>query len=101
MVQLPLNRLKEKIEKENLWLFVLSSLSKKKRYGNELRGIFKEKFGFLTGTMTAYKVLYLLKIGGYVKSEREGKLIYYEITGKGRKELINGRKVLKKYSEII
>jgi DNA-binding PadR family transcriptional regulator len=101
MVQRPIERLKRKIEKENLWLFILSALSKEKRYGNELRKLMKEKFGFLTGLMTSYKVLYLLELGGYVKSKKEGKFIYYEITEKGRKELNEAKKILKEYNEMI
>jgi len=100
MVQKPTSRLKEKIEKENLWLFILSILTDKKRYGNELRSIIKEKHHFLTGKMTAYKVLYLLKKGGFVKSEKTGKFVYYKITNKGKEELSEGKKLLKEYSKI-
>ena len=76
MVQIPSERLKRKIEKENLWLFILSALQKKRRYGNELRELMKNNFGFLIGTMTSYKVLYLLETGGYVISKKEGKNVY-------------------------
>jgi len=101
MVQRPSERLKRKIEKENLWLFILSMLQKKKSYGNELRDILKKNFGFLTGLMTSYKVLYLLEMGGYVISKKEGKTVYYEITKKGINELKEGEKILKNYSKII
>jgi DNA-binding PadR family transcriptional regulator len=96
-VERPVERLKRKIERENLWIFVLSSLEEGKRYGYELRKLIKEKFGFLTGNVTAYKVLYLLKIGGYIKSEKMGRHIYYEITLKGKEELMAARKALKCY----
>ena len=101
MVQKPSERLKRKIEKENLWLFILSTLSEKRRYGNELRELIKKNFGFLTGLMTSYKVLYLLETGGYVISKREGKTVYYEITKKGINELKEGEKILKNYSKMI
>ena len=101
MVQRPAERLKRKIEKENLWLFILSILKKNRRYGNELRDIVRKKFGFLTGSMTSYKILYLLEIGGYVRSNKEGKNIYYEITEKGMKELEDGKKFLRNYSKMI
>jgi len=101
MVQRPIERLKRKIEKENLWLFILSTLSKEKRYGKELRKIIKDKFGFLTGLMSSYKVLYLLELGNYVKSKKEGKIIYYEITERGKRELKDGKAILKKYIEMI
>jgi len=101
MFQKPVDRLIKKIEKENLWLFVLSILQKNRRYGNELRNLIKKKFGFLTGSMTSYKVLYLLELGGYVTSKKEGKIIYYEITEKGINELKEGKGILKKYNEMI
>jgi len=101
MVQRPSERLKRKIEKENLWLFILSTLQKKRRYGNELRELMKNNFGFLIGLMTSYKVLYLLETGGYVISKKEGKNVYYEITKKGINELKDGKRFLKEYSEMI
>jgi len=101
MFQKPVDRLIKKIEKENLWLFILSILQKNRRYGNELRNLIKKKFGFLTGSMTSYKVLYLLELGGYVTSKKEGKTIYYEITEKGINELKEGKRILKKYNEMI
>lgn len=101
MVQRPSERLKRKIEKENLWLFILSALQKKRRYGNELRDLMKKNFDFLIGMMTSYKVLYLLEMGGYVISKKEGKNVYYEITKKGINELKEGKRFLKNYSEMI
>jgi len=101
MVQRPVERLRRKIEKENLWLFILSVLQKKRRYGNELREIMKKNFGFLVGLMTSYKVLYLLEVGGYVTSKKEGKNVYYEITKKGTSELEEGKRFLKNYSKMI
>ena len=101
MVQRPIERLKRKVEKENLWLFILSTLSKKRRYGKELRKLIKEKYGFLTGLMTSYKVLYLLEVGGFVKSKKEGKIVFYEITEKGKKELKEAKKIMKNYVKMI
>ncbi len=93
----PLERLKRKIEKENLWIFVLSSLEESRKYGYELRKLIRKRFGFLTGNVTAYKVLYLLKIGGYIKSKKSGRHIYYEITLKGKEELKAAKETLKGY----
>ena len=91
----PLERLKRKIEKENLWIFILSSLKGEKKYGKELKEMVEKRFDFLTGKVTAYKVLYLLESGGYVKSNKSGKMVYYEITGRGKRELESGRDYLK------
>jgi DNA-binding PadR family transcriptional regulator len=84
----PIERLREKVLKENLWIFILHTLTERPCYGAEMRALIKKKFGFLAGTVTAYKVLYLLEMGGYVK--RKGK--YYSITSLGREQLRQGEK---------
>lgn len=93
----PSKRLKEKIEKENLWLFVLSILKEKNMNGKDLRLIIRKKFGFVYGNVTAYKVLYLLESGNYVKSRKEGKFVFYSITRKGLSELKEAKKLFKTY----
>ena len=93
----PVERLKRKIEKENLWLFVLGSLESGKSYGYELRKLIKDKFGFLAGNVTAYKVLYLLKFGGYIKSKKSGRHVFYKLTEKGKEELKLAKETLKEY----
>jgi PadR family transcriptional regulator PadR len=91
----PLKRLKRKIEKENLWLFILSSLKEGKRCGKELKEMVEKRFDFLTGKVTAYKVLYLLESDGYVKSSKSGKRVYYQLTSNGRKESDSAKRYLK------
>ncbi len=93
----PYERLKEKIEKENLWLFVLSILKKGRMNGRDMRGLIRKRFGFVYGNVTAYKVLYLLESGSYVKSKKEGKFVFYEITKKGNAELKDTKKLFRKY----
>lgn len=97
----PIERLKEKVEKENLWLFVLSILKEEKMNGRDLREIIRKKFGFVYGNVTAYKVLYLLESGNYVRAEREGKFVFYSITKKGLSELKEAKKLFRKYSASI
>ncbi len=88
----PTERLRIKLELENLWLAILSLLRRDARNGREIRRLVKKKFGLLTGTVTAYKVLYSLEAGGFVKSKRVGKSVLYSITGRGRKELSAAKK---------
>ena len=80
-----LERLKNKIQKENLWFFILLLLNGKPRYGYELRRLIKENFGFWSGNVTAYRVLYSLEKYGYIESEKRGERRYYEITRDGKK----------------
>ncbi len=95
-MQLPSDRLKRKVEKENLWIFVLSILSQSDSDGAEIKRSVTRVFGFLTGNMTVYKVLYLLSKGGYVKSAKTGKNVVYKITAEGKKELQKARGFLLK-----
>ena len=94
-MQKPIERLKRKIEKENLWIFILSSLKGEKKCGKELKEMVEKRFDFLTGKVTAYKVLYLLESGGYVKSSKSGKRVYYQLTSSGRKEFESAKRYLK------
>lgn len=93
----PSERLKKKVEKENLWLFVLSIMKSGRMNARDLRGLIKKKFGFVYGNVTAYKVLYILESGSYVKSEKDGKFVTYEITEKGLAELKEAKRLFKQY----
>jgi len=93
-MQLPSQRLKKKVEKENLWLFILSSLGKNKLSAAEIKRLITKKFGLITGNVTVYKVLYLLEIGGYVKAGKQNTSVIYSITSKGRREMKIARQFL-------
>ena len=88
----PIERLRKKVQKENLWFFILCLLEKRGMYAFKIRNAIKEEFGFLSGNVTAYKVLYLLERGRYVKKTIDGNKTYYRITGKGKDQLKMARK---------
>ena len=88
------DRLKEKVQKENLWFFILLLLSSSDRYGYELRGLIKTKFGFWSGNVTAYRVLYDLENANMVKAELQDRRRYYRITEAGRREIEAARSFL-------
>jgi len=94
-METPSERLKRKIMIENLWLFILSLLKERPLYGSEIRKAVKTRFGFWTGNVTSYKVLYSLQKRGYVLRQNKGKRKYYSITEKGRAELRKAREMLK------
>ena len=98
-MQKPVERLKKKVQKENLWLFILNLLQKKAYYGFEIREAIKKKFGFWVGNVTSYKVLYLLEKGRYVSSFIKGNKKYYRITNKGKKELSNAERFLRRLTK--
>ncbi|MDG6902034.1 MAG: helix-turn-helix transcriptional regulator [Nitrososphaerota archaeon] len=80
-------RLKDKVQKENLWFFILILLSQKERYGFELRKLINERFGFWSGNVTAYRVLYGLEQAKLVRAEMKDRRRYYAITDRGREEM--------------
>ena len=96
MVREPVERLKKKVLKENLWIFIFRLLKEKDDYAYELRKRVKREFGFWAGNVTGYKVLYLLEKDGYVKSYRIGRRKYYKLTEKGSNQLKKAKNFLKK-----
>jgi len=96
---MPSKRLREKLTIENLWIYLLALLREKDMYGYELREAIQERFDFMPGNVTAYRVLYALKRRGLVDSKEKEvdgrKRKYYSITSSGTKELEAGKEVLK------
>lgn len=90
-----LDRLKDKIQKENLWFFILVLLSQEERYGFELRRLINERFGFWSGNVTAYRVLYDLEKAKLVKAELKDRRKYYRITEAGRAEIDGARSFMR------
>ena len=88
------SRLKAKVQKENLWFFILILLSSQERYGFELRRLVNEEFGFWSGNVTAYRVLYDLERSKLVRAELKDRRKYYRITELGRTELEEARSYL-------
>ena len=87
---MPLNRLKYKLTKEVLWIYILKLLKERKMYGYELRRELEKNFGFKPALITSYVVLYKLEKMGYVKSGVIDKRRYYTITHEGIKLLDEG-----------
>lgn len=93
----PLNRLYRTLTTENLWLYILSLLSKKgKIHGYTLSSEIKKKFGWEPGFITPYVVLYKLEAEGFITSKIYGRRRYYVITKKGRKAITEAKSLLKK-----
>jgi DNA-binding PadR family transcriptional regulator len=91
----PAGRMKRKVLTENLWYFILKLISRKPLYGREIRAIIKKEFGFVVGSITAYKVLYSMEAGAYVKREKSAYRSRYSITAKGKAELKNAKAFLR------
>jgi DNA-binding PadR family transcriptional regulator len=96
MVKEPVERLKEKVLRENLWIFLFKILAQNDEYAYELRKKVNKEFGFWTGRVTGYRVLYLLEKDGYVEFYMKGRRKYYKLTDKGAKQLAKAKDFLEK-----
>ncbi|MEE9474143.1 MAG: PadR family transcriptional regulator [Candidatus Hydrothermarchaeaceae archaeon] len=85
--------------KESLWLYVIHVLKETPMHAYALKKEIEGKFGFTTGNMTVYKVLYLLSRGGYVSKEKEGRRVIYSVTEKGVKALDEAKEFYRKQLE--
>jgi len=96
----PMERLKEKITKEVLWMYILRLLKDRPMYAYELKNKIRESFGFEPATVSSYVVLYKLEHGGYVTSEWQESGTgrpsrkYYKLTDRGEKLLEEGIKFM-------
>ncbi|MCK5474258.1 MAG: PadR family transcriptional regulator [Candidatus Aenigmarchaeota archaeon] len=86
---------------ECLWIYVLKILSQKPTYAYALRNLVHKRFGFRPGMVSAYKVLYLLKQEGYVKSKKDGRITNYMITKSGIEILDTARKFYENQVDIL
>ncbi|MEM7816256.1 MAG: helix-turn-helix transcriptional regulator [Candidatus Aenigmatarchaeota archaeon] len=84
---MPIERLKELNTKDCLWIYIVRILKDGPRHAYVIRKEIEERFGFRPGTMTAYKVLYLLSKSGLVKKTSSGRQKVYSLTPAGRKAL--------------
>jgi len=101
MVSEPILRLRKKVLKENLWVFLFKLLQNKDSYAYELRKKVKEEYGFWAGQVTAYKVLYLLEKDSYVISYRKDRKKYYHLTKKGSFQIKKAKKFLEQIHKAI
>ena len=87
MVKEGFERLKLNNTIECLYPYILKIISDKPTHAYTLRKEIKNRFGFIVGPVTAYKILYLLKKEGLVEKTEKDRIKIYRVTGKGKKEL--------------
>jgi DNA-binding PadR family transcriptional regulator len=103
---MPLDRLKRKMTKEVMWLYVLTLLKERPRYAYELKKEIEDRFNWSPATITSYVVLYRLKSGEYVKTQwgneqANPRRKYYSITKKGEHLLKDGETFLREMINIL
>lgn len=84
----PYERFKKLNMEGNLWVYILTLGKEGKEIcDEEVRKLIFEKFGFLPDSILVTRVLYRLRRGGYIKTEKfKGKKAYVT-TEKGAREL--------------
>lgn len=87
----PIKRLKRLLTSENLWLYILSLLSRKRLYAYEIDSKIEEWFFFRPNKIMIYVVLYRLEGEKLIESEFEERRKYYKITRKGSETLAQAR----------
>ncbi len=96
---MPLERLTKLNTKESLWLYAISVLKEKPMHAYALKREIETKYGFKTGNMTVYKVLYLLSRGEYVEKEKKERRVIYTVTEKGADALKEAKEFYRKQIE--
>ena len=84
---MPLKRLKELNTRDCLWVYVLRILEDGPMHAYGIRPKIESMFGFRPGSVTSYKVIYLLGRSGFVSKRKDGRRVVYEITYKGKAAL--------------
>ena len=85
-----LKRLKDKLTKENLWLYIIKELSQKPMYAYQVKVTLKEKYGINVATVTVYTVLYRMEREGLIIKVRANEDKLYKPTEKGLEQLEKG-----------
>jgi len=103
---MPLERLKRKMTKEVMWIYVLKLLKDRPMYAYELKNEIKKRFDWVPATITSYVVLYRLQSEGYVTAKwgdesTNSRRKYYYITEKGEKLLKDGEKFLRDIIQVL
>ncbi len=97
---LPSQRLEKLNTIENLWIYILMLINSRNKknpvYAWEIPLSIEKNFGFKTGKITPYRVLYRLELQGLVKSEYQERKRFYQITETGKKELEAAKTFYKK-----
>ncbi|MBU0953362.1 MAG: PadR family transcriptional regulator [Nanoarchaeota archaeon] len=91
----PTDRLRKLNTTDCLWVYVLRILKDGPTHAYTIRATIEQRYGFRPGTMTAYKVLYLLEKDGFVKKTVQGRKRVYSLTEKGKGELQRARSFYK------
>ncbi|MFN7991143.1 MAG: PadR family transcriptional regulator [Candidatus Micrarchaeia archaeon] len=96
----PIKRLTTLLTSGNLWLYILSLISKEgELYAYALDERIEKDFSFRPNKIMVYIVLYKLEGEGLIASKFVERRKYYKLTDEGRKTLQRAREYFKTLSE--
>lgn len=81
-----LKRLKDKLTKENLWLYIVKELAEEPMYAYKVKVMLREKYNINVATVTVYTVLYRMEREGLITKVR-GDETTYRATERGLEQL--------------
>jgi DNA-binding PadR family transcriptional regulator len=93
-------RLRDKLTKENLWIYILGMLKKGPMYGYEIASKIRDELKINASIITTYVVLYKMEKEKLIQRERSkerprtSRKVYYSITDKGALSLEKGLEIL-------
>lgn len=71
-----LKRLRDKLTKENLWIYIVKELAQEPTYAYKVKVLLKEKYNINVATVTAYTVLYRMEREGLITKVKDDVKVY-------------------------
>jgi PadR family transcriptional regulator PadR len=101
--QKAMTRLRDKLTKEMLWIYILRLLQERPHYGYEIKELVKKRFQFSPAIVSGYAIIYRMKREGLIEEKREtdSPRKYYGITEQGLKAMKEAKLFLNKTLESV
>jgi DNA-binding PadR family transcriptional regulator len=102
-MQKAMKRLRDKLTKEMLWIYILRLLQERPHYGYEIKELVKDRFQFSPAIVSGYAIIYRMKREGLIeeKVNNESPRKYYGITEQGRNSMKEAKLFLTKTLESV
>jgi len=95
-----LKRLKDKLTKENLWIYIVKELAREPTYAYKVKVLLREKYNINVATVTVYTVLYRMEREGLI-TRIKGDDKVYKVTEKGLEQLNKALTFLKNITRML
>jgi DNA-binding PadR family transcriptional regulator len=94
--QKAMSRLRDKLTKEMLWIYILRLLQERPHYGYEIKELVKKRFQFSPAIVSGYAIIYKMKREGLIEEKKESDTPrkYYGITEQGREAMKEAKQFL-------